>query len=195
MIMNKNARINLLKFFCVLGIVFLHTSYILTENSLIEILITSISGIGLPTFFFLSGFFFANRFTDVSEALVVKKIKRIIIPYLFWQIFAFVILFLFTRTGLSISFELPQFYPIRIFIDNIILGNFNEPLWYLRVIFVIFLFSPMLICLLKKSKKSLGEGGNICFINESYSLSTIKIRQCSVLAANVHKRMCGCVVS
>ena len=103
----------------------------------------------MPLFFLISGFFaykilFIKRFKDY-KSFIVSKFKRLIIPYLTISFITIPIKFILNR------FSERSISDSNVFID-IFLYPWNNPIiffWFIYVLFLIFLFSPLIVKLNK----------------------------------------------
>lgn len=96
----ESTALNITRFIMSIGIVFLH-SYTSVQmypsleeltgyQQVARVLSLQFGEIGVPTFFFISGFLFYNGYTQTISCYKYKLKKRfysLLIPYLFWNIF------------------------------------------------------------------------------------------------------------
>lgn len=158
----RNIKISALKYYGIIGMLFLHASYLLMEQSIAEIMITSIAGIALPLFFFLSAYYYCKQYITKEDTMVFSKIKRLIVPYILWQLIAILMYKMSELLHIPCDKVLPNSaYQV---IRSTYLGSNNAPLWYLKVLFVLFLLSPSLIDLVKENKYLAGGGGYYFFL-------------------------------
>jgi surface polysaccharide O-acyltransferase-like enzyme len=140
----------------------------------------TICPVAVPTFFFISGFLFFNRLEDWNHEIwmrkMTKRLRTLFVPYLLWNLIA-IIAFPITRFGGSILKGVPMenvwdtikdrgFFRLfwdRTLFDGItsqttnILGwsvpsgqPMDTPLWFVRDLIVILLFTPLIHWLIKK---------------------------------------------
>lgn len=147
----KNMRLEAFKYFGILGICLLHSSFILSGGGRLYTAVTSISGIVLPSYFFLSGYFFTLSYSNnIIERKIISRFKKIVIPYIMWQIiFIYLtkILLKLTNSGLGYTFTDSTYAPsgIKEILRFIWLGYCDPPLWYLVVLFELIIITPSLI--------------------------------------------------
>ena len=108
--------------------------------------------IAVPFFFFASGYFVANHFNESGwwRREVIKRLKSLMAPYLFWAIIGFLLVGFMLMTR-NIMMDKPLldgvFSPSRI-VSAMGLNPFHVPelrqLWYLRVLFIFTLLSPLI---------------------------------------------------
>lgn len=131
--------IDLMKGFCIMLVIMLHCHITFP----IEKLNIMFSYFRMPLYFFLSGLFFKEYscFTD----FFTRKFCKLVIPYLFFCIFPYIFADLLVFDHLKTrSFWL-------IFIDP-----YNGPLWFLRSLFVTYLFYYLFYKITGKNKYILG---------------------------------------
>lgn len=157
----RDNRIDAIKYYSMIGMVLLHSSYILdgmSGSTFLQMAVESIAGIGLPLFFFLSAYFFAIGYSvENMEHKIFSRIKKLAIPYLFWQLFmikTYGFLGRLNQNGKGIKFIDETYFPsgIKETIRFIYYGWRNPPLWYLLVLLQFIFITPALIVLIKKSK-------------------------------------------
>lgn len=116
---------------------------------------------GLPVFFFLSGFFAGKRSDEVLTlcgygTIMKKKIRTLAVPYICWNLL-FIVLYLSVkkfvpRIGQRVaSFELDTAWGILDSLLGITKKPIDVPLWFIRDLFVIFCFVPIIVWLLKRA--------------------------------------------
>lgn len=118
----------------------------------------------VPLFFFISGFlFFYKTHFDfiVYQKKIKKRIHTLLIPYLIWNTFFFVFVHILQFIYPSLADNHKPFSELgwRGFLDAY--WNLSEgliPLWFVRDLIIINLFTPIIYFLIKKSK------GIICII-------------------------------
>lgn len=95
-------------------------------------------------FLFISGFLFEYLlYKEYPYSVYIhKKIKRLIVPYLFWSV-PIVVAFMLT---------VHQSDWLRYFVWTMWTGldHFNDAHWYIPFIFMIFVISPLFVCLQKR---------------------------------------------
>lgn len=112
-----------------------------------------IAGYAVPVFFAISGFlFYKNIRKSNLKSKIIKRFYTLIIPMFFYNCIAFLIRvcfmyvpFLRNTGGLE-----ERYFDFQFILDCLILAKDNgTPLWYLRSLFVLAIFAPVLFRLLK----------------------------------------------
>jgi len=108
--------------------------------------------IGVPLFYFISGYLFfqGEGFTKkIYKEKIIRRVKTLLIPYLCWNLIAY---FLYAFVIGSIRYDqfLQSFWVIP---QNVGHSPANGPLWFLRTLIILSLISP--ICYLINSNKIL----------------------------------------
>ena len=124
--------------------------------------------VAVPTFFFISGFLFFKGLeewkSDIWKQKMKKRIRTLLIPFLLWNLIA-LIAFPITRYAGSILKGVPMdnlmdvvrdrgFF--RLFWDKTLFDQsygqpMNTPMWFVRDLMVVVLFSPAIHWLVKKA--------------------------------------------
>lgn len=94
----------------------------------------------VPCFFFLSGFFYSTK--DGLKNLLKKRIKTLLIPFIFWYILSYAIFYLGKLIYPDISNMTEATGILDCFTQK---GYFNGPLWFLPCLFFINLISYPII--------------------------------------------------
>lgn len=118
--------------------------------------------IAVPVFFFISGYLFSRSYTINFKEKIRKKTKSILVPFLIWNIMAY-LLFVITKVmGIALHGKnIVNLYDTLspLFILKSLFGDFtkgfpcspiDEPLWFMRDLYVLFLFTPILLFFLRK---------------------------------------------
>lgn len=178
-IINKNRMLATifteLKFPLIVLVVFIHIFgeninlsnidyFCLTEQNIYDIIrilfSKKISLIAVPGFFLISGYFFFYSIEKLSLSLYVSKLHRriytLLIPYILWNIIAFVLILLeqylyFLLKGES-RFVGNDCAVWRIFEGTTppLYAPVNFPLWYVRDLLVLIILSPIIYLFIKK---------------------------------------------
>ena len=164
---------------------------VLDGYNLLRIYISCIiSGVAVLLFFMISGYLFYNRVIEFSFRVYVDKIKRrvksLLVPYFFWILLFMIgniILIIHYSEGVSVwgiiktyivdhrywhmfwdcwSPEMSKNPPIGIIQDNS--APLLIPMWYVRDLFVVSLFSPILWWGVKKADVIFVVILGICFV-------------------------------
>lgn len=147
----KSDNINAMKVFSAILVVFVHSANILSFNNCTEgwtyTLISALdllSRICVPIFFLLSGYLMFRK-PIVWKANMKKKVRSLLVPYLFWTFFWIA----FEGLGYLVAskyFENIFSYSLFDWGAQIIWNDlpFYNPFWYVRNLFVVNLFAPFL---------------------------------------------------
>lgn len=185
-----SRTINSLRFPLTVGIVFIHfnlaqiglivhgVEYKIDSawyNVVVNLFSDVLPRIGVPLFFFISGFLFFNK-TSLNVNSYVDKLKKrigtLLLPFVLWNIIALVWQVLKIEINLS-SFSIGELSFESIFTtlfwnwrdSNMFLSSpadvststgvypIDVPMWYLRELMIAMLFSPILYILIKKYRK------------------------------------------
>lgn len=139
--------------------------------------------IAVPVFFLISGYLFFNKLedwdSDVWKSKLKKRIGTLLVPYLLWNVIAFLGFILTRKAGQIVKGNAPigivslldERGWLRLFWDRCLYGDIrpesvnlfgiavstgtpmNEPTWFLRDLMVVILFSPVIYFLIKKFGK------------------------------------------
>ena len=121
----------------------------------------------VPLFFFISGFLFFY-YSEFSKESYLKKVKKrvstLLVPYLIWNFVAFIILLIQVHPKVVRFFPLLRDYRVDIvsFLSSFWVTNLpiqmsgpanpiNTPLWFVRDLIVLVLFSPIIWWLIRKT--------------------------------------------
>lgn len=121
----------------------------------------SIGHVGVPLFFFISGYLFFYKIDkfgwNVYKNKIIKRLKTLCIPYFIWNTYSLLLLLFSTiifphylsgRHDLFVHFNVPELCRYYYAID----GNnpINGPLWFIRDLMVVCLLSPMIYFCIKR---------------------------------------------
>lgn len=123
--------IDLAKGICIILVIILHTLNAEIPNT---------AALRMPLYFFVSGLFF--RTYDSPRIFLLKKINNLIVPFLFWQLFTCLTLFI---VGLLFNHELS--FQIVSNIKSNKFYNENWALWFLTCLFL----SGLIFYIIKQS--------------------------------------------
>lgn len=126
--------------------------------NIIEKVLTSILDICVPTFFFISAYLFFHNINSKEEVFkkIKKRVKTILIPFLFFSTFFLIYSIILSKIASKIGMEgtiKTIEYNIFSFIKYILLGTHGDGLWYLRDLFILFLLSIGIYYFIKYLKK------------------------------------------
>lgn len=146
----KCYTIYLFKTFAIFMVVYVHSLNIYNYCALsvpkILVPLSALAETGAPLFMIISGFLFFRKEVD-WKANVNKKTKRLLIPFLiwsvFWVIFETVASMIFSNNRLVIGTD------ILSIIDAVFGIPFGHeplytPLWYIRELFILSIFAPLI---------------------------------------------------
>jgi len=134
--------------------------------------------IAVPTFFLISGYLFFYKLNEWNMKVYINKVKKkvhtLIIPYLIWNLISFFAIFginfganlLRGRSVSNVLLYLQEkglhiFWDCNFWTDGRInwlgtqtymSGPFNIPLWFLRDLIVVTLFTPLIYWIVKRTK-------------------------------------------
>ncbi len=165
------ATIDALRFPLIVGVVFIHgvlpnVSYSLGgEYPIYSICSKFFSGvvaeICVPLFFLFSGFMFFYSVDTFSTSVYLAKLRRrfisLFIPYLFWNILAFVFLYLFSdRLAINHRYDFTSISSISLLWSVPISGRVVPPIawqfWFIRDLIVCCLMSPLIYMLVTRTR-------------------------------------------
>lgn len=169
----QSKSIQWLRFPLSLAIVFLHCSSSPYEDDAIysfirQFISSTICGVAVPIFFFISGFLFFLNIDHFSISVYFNKLKNrvrsLLIPYILWNIIAAFLPFL-----ILIAIVIKNAEPIDWLFDYLqglngwhmfwdynhwgecAYGPIDLPLWFIRDLMVICLMSPLINYFIKKA--------------------------------------------
>lgn len=146
-----SKKINILTFLLTVQIVILHTNMAMLCTggiSFLQQLITAeLTRIAVPLFFIISGFLFFINYNGTFEDYkrkIISRTRSLLIPYL-----------LFLLCGSIIVFVIEETHTISTFIGIIKNGIMYSPpifypLWFLRDLYIMVLFSPLVYVVVRK---------------------------------------------
>lgn len=140
-----SKAISVSRFPIICGIVFIHTQ--IFEATYLSLFCGEIFGrIGVPLFYFVSGYLFFqnynNSLTEYKNKLY-KRLYSLFIPYLLWNFIAFVVYALITN-----EMYLSQIFESFWIVDNKEGASpANGPLWFIRNLMIYSILSPFIYIL------------------------------------------------
>lgn len=171
--MNKHntLKLKILSFILIIMVVFLHSYSISSVNSISEKLATrgynsflqhflseEITRIAVPLFFLISGFLFFFNLKGTKEEFLVKfkkRIKSLLVPYLFWSSIWILIYFCFQsfpQTQAFFAGKPVRNFTIFEFLNTLFINPIPFQLWFLRDLMILVLISPLIYLLIKNFK-------------------------------------------
>ena len=141
-----SSKIKLISLICTIMVVYRHAhTYEAFEGDaswkpygLIAHGITYVTSIAVPYFFLISGFFFFKQsyYTDGNYwAMLKKKARTLLVPFLIWNLLAFIPLWLCGKVEME---EHGYMYVV-----DLLHSDYNGPLWYVRTLMLLMLLSPL----------------------------------------------------
>lgn len=129
-------------------------------NSFIQNVISQgITRIAVPLFFVISGFLFFLSIKNGSMPEFIskyrKRIKSLLLPYLFWSIFGILFFLILQLIPISKPFFTNQLivnYSTTQLLSRIFINPFPYQLWFIKDLIVLILLSPILYWLIKYLK-------------------------------------------
>ncbi len=109
-------------------------------NKIVQDSVLIFTQVAVPYFFIISGFFFCKKQYNTYgryKTLLYNKIKTLFVPFILWNLFCLVILFIVNNQALN------NISSISSFIYNLLLSKWNGPLWYVRDLFVLMMLVPI----------------------------------------------------
>lgn len=148
--LSDNIRIASL--LCTLMVIFRHSRNLIafwgTENisntcSFIENGMSTLTEVAVTYFFLVSGFFFfRSNYCKKTEygAMMIKKGKTLLAPYIIWNIVGFVVLWL---AGSWVNDNPTSVNSLAEFFEGLLLSDYDGPLWYVRNLMMMMVFAPI----------------------------------------------------
>ena len=116
---------------------------VLMVNQFVRIL----CNMAVPTFFFISAMLFYRTCEEKQyKKVIIAKIHSLLIPYLCWNVICFPLKEMKKMLGGGTISSVPEI------IRNILTSSYDPVLWFVRVLFIYFLFYPINLYLLKRKK-------------------------------------------
>ncbi len=142
---NWSTAITWLNLFLSILIVFLHVDFETTNGTYVVLkkIVNVFADCAVPAFFCVSAYLaFRNYSFEKYISVLLRKIKTILLPYIVWSALGIVyqecLSLLTTKTLIPFS------------LDNLLFCKFNEPLWFLRVLFGYVIASPIIFFVIKR---------------------------------------------
>jgi len=158
---NISEKINLLRPILALLVILIHSErafrlYIKPTDKMKYVIAAcqgNICRIAVPMFFVISGYlFFYYHSVGNSKYLpfIFKKAKRILLPYIFINMFLVIVCCFMNLPGISSKITWETLDIMKHF--GLLQGSvpISYPLWFLRDLFIVFILSPLLIIVFKE---------------------------------------------
>ena len=176
-----SRTISFLRFPLIVGVVFIHSNMLVVNIQgtiirydkwpfvafVMNLFSSVLADVCVPLFFFISGFllFYYSAFSKEEYLTKIKKrVYSLLVPYLIWNFIAFIILLIQVHPKVISFFPLLKDYRVDIisFMSSFWVTNLpvamsgpanpiNTPLWFVRDLMVLVVFSPIIWWLIKKT--------------------------------------------
>ena len=147
----------------------------------IEVYISAIQTVAVPTFFIISGFLFFYTFS--LDKLLYKYKKRfysLLIPYIIWNTISFIYYMIITNIPFiqsKMSMGVIELNMENIF-EGIIMGKYNA-LWFIRVLMCLVLIAPFIYYFTRNKKRGLALIVLLISIHFKYYTDEFSLLYCS----------------
>ena len=141
---DRSYAIDFLRLVSILGVIVIHTSTSFLDRSTpftlqfyIVHAVNQLTRFSVPLFFAISGFLLTSRYPNIPslKKFYNRRFSRIIIPYVFWTLIYFLIIF--PNPALSLlSFN---------FLNNLLTGDASYQLYFIPVIILLYLIFPIIM--------------------------------------------------
>lgn len=176
-----SRTISYLRFPLIVGVVFIHSNMLVVNIQgtvvrydrwpivafVMKLFSSVLADVCVPLFFFISGFLFFY-YSEFSRESYLKKVKKrvstLLVPYFIWNFVAFIILLIQVHPKVVRFFPLLKDYRVDImsFLSSFWVTNLpiqmsgpanpiNTPLWFVRDLMVLVLFSPIIWWFIRKT--------------------------------------------
>lgn len=171
----SSLRLNLLRFPLIVGVVFIHASATKVGFSGGEVglsqpvfivdfvrnFISSIAAVSVPTFFLMSRYLFFVKFSWSKQSYIAKlktRVKTLLIPFLFWNTVAFIIVAIAQAIPATRVFFSGNRAPVSSFTSifdylDMLIGITGLPIayqfWFIRDLMILVLLVPFLSILIR----------------------------------------------
>ena len=145
-------RFPLMVFVCLIHIYIPNQEERLLVDIFDSCVVDSFVHIAVPLFFFISGFLFFYGIEEFGRVeywnKLTKRVRRLLVPYLFWGIFAIVVRYMQYSLGEDdIAYLFDGWLK---WIYYIVWQPINYQLWFVRDLFIVVLLSPIIYFFIKK---------------------------------------------
>lgn len=165
----QSKTIDFLRFPMIVMIVFIHIGISKQCNNLLDITIYTLfsqilSRIGVPLFFVFSGYLFFYSKDDAQTTFtknkyvykLKKRIKTLLIPYLFWNLLMIVFILIMQKTDITSPYNHLSIHNVKDFLLCFWNRGTDEPIlfqfWFIRDLIVLCILSPIVYLLIKHLK-------------------------------------------
>lgn len=148
---SRTSYLNYIRLFATFAVIILHCTYTYYNNptnsseSLWRVLgyLTELTRTGVPLFFMISGYLLLNKEISSVSAFYKKRIIKIGIPFVLYDVFYF--FYMNLSSGSAIS--------IKGFFDELMIQGSSYHLWFVYSILFIYLLMPFLQKIVKSSNE------------------------------------------
>lgn len=141
---DRSYAIDFLRLVSILGVIAIHTSTSFLDRSTpltlqfyIVHAVNQLTRFSVPLFFAISGFLLTSRYANISslKKFYNRRFSKIIIPYIFWTLVYYLIIFP------NPIFSLFSFN----FLNNLLTGDASYQLYFIPVIILLYLIFPFIV--------------------------------------------------
>lgn len=162
-----SRRMSVMSFICACMVVIIHCTPHPNSGSSQWWLVNLLGGDGLcriavPWFFLASGFFLGGCLNEEGwyKKAVIKRVHSLLVPFVIWGIIGLLVSFCMWYGILCVGYKSQRLNPFSAGVVNAIVTSlgFNldkiniGPIWYLRMLFILVLISPIISKGIKKFK-------------------------------------------
>lgn len=167
----NRTKITILNSILILMVLYIHSYYTESDQFQVASFIArffsgyAFCGTANRLFFLLAGFLFFNNLHTAKDCYykIKKRVKSLLVPYLIWNcVFVLWYIVLGAIPGIKTfvnSDVLSNFDTVYSVISYLFIQPANFPLWFLRDLMILVLFSPLILFILKKT----GIGGVLVY--------------------------------
>lgn len=138
----KQRKVNYqFKVLYAIGIFFVVAGHARADDFIFWNELIHVAGFHMALFVFASGYFYSAGSEETPGAYIVKKTKRLLVPYLLWNLFYGILVWILFKCGYTIGINSPEKPVIwqQFFYDPFTVGphfSFNVPSWFVLPLFV-----------------------------------------------------------
>jgi len=155
----RNRKLELFSFVATVMVVYIHVkgTDIYGFDRFVQLLLKGVSGTAVSFFFCVSGYMLAKHVTEEGwwRTAVRRRLKTIVVPYLFWNVTAFAVLsaLRLTSNALHHAVLLRNISSMWVVLGlDLTQMPENFPLWYLRTLMFYVLICPPFVRIVHKSR-------------------------------------------
>lgn len=146
---NKNKTIQIMRGLAIILVLIRHSLARVNTDIGLKVIEQIIICIHMPTFFVISGYLFQKQYNKYvfqgKKSFVIKKVKHLMVPYIFWSVLLWIGVQIVWYLGGSIQNVMITVGFESMSIKNLIYGlltygiYYTEHLWFLYVLFIYFI--------------------------------------------------------